>query len=150
MTRKAAPASWCAFRRTITKWHGARCCAAIQDARQPTHATERARLRDKEMRSRQTKETGFAFRSSRPCVTRHKRETKPQDGKLESVQGSPRQSGQMRSEPSRLSRAKVGYCRPQTRLAGMAAKWRQCEPRRHDDTKQVDKDSGLRGEQRRA
>jgi hypothetical protein len=102
-------------------------------------------LRDKGMRSRQTKETGFAFRSLRPCVTRHKRETKPQDGKLESVQGSPRQSGQRRSEPSRLSRAKVGYCRPQTRLAGMAAKWRQCEPRRHDDTKQVDKDSGLRG-----
>lgn len=48
---------------------------------QPTDATEGARLRDKERRRRRTKEAVFAFRTFRPCVTRHKRGTKQQAGK---------------------------------------------------------------------
>jgi hypothetical protein len=56
------------------------------------HATERARLREKERRRRLTKEAAFAFRTFRTGVTRHKRGTKQQAGKLARAQGESQRS----------------------------------------------------------
>jgi len=91
-------------------------------------------LRDKERRRRRTKEVALAFRTFRPCVTRHKRGTKQQDGKREKAQGEPQQSEGSRLAPPRLSRAKVAKNRQRNGRAGTAAEWRQREPRRPGDT----------------
>ncbi len=48
-----------------------------------------ARLREKGKAKTATKEAVFAFRTFRPCVTRHKRGTKQQAGKREKARGAP-------------------------------------------------------------
>lgn len=46
-------------------------------------------MREKGKAKTATKEAVFAFRTFRPCVTRHKRGTKQQAGKREKARGAP-------------------------------------------------------------
>jgi hypothetical protein len=150
MREPGAARSGRAARQIRPKANGSRSSATILEIGNRTHATERARLRGKERRRRRTKEVAFAFRTFRPCVTRHKRGTKQQDGKREKAQGKPQRSKGGRMPPPRLSRAKVAQYRQRSGWAGTAAEWRQREPRRPGDTKQNGNGSSLRGKQWRA